>query len=614
MRARYLLGSFVLVLLGFAPSAAQGQSCIQQWSAPFPAGDLDGIVYAMTVYNDGTGPALYVGGTFENARGIPVNRIAKWNGTSWSALGPGVITGSGVYALAVYNDGTGPALYAGGSFVEVGYSVTANNIAKWNGSYWSRIGSGSIPAGTIGAVWALTTYADDPNDPNMVGLYVGGTFTQAGDVANANRIARWGKVGTSLAWSALGTAPYIGMDNGVYALAVFDDDGTGPNRAALYAGGGFLTAGSVGASRIAKWSKVGSAWTWSALPGTIADGVNSTVWSLAVYDDDGTGPHLPGLYVGGRFTTAGGSTAKKIARWSRSGSSMTWSAVGSGFDGGDVYALAIFDDDGSGADPTQLFAAGNFTQTGALTTAGVAAWNGTSWSALGTGVVGTARALGVFDEDGAGPNTAGLFVGGDLTEAGQWSVGGLARWGCAPPGPSAACCFGDGTCQMQTSTQCAVLGGTYKGDGTTCTPNLCPQPTGACCYANYTCAVTTEAACTGTWLGANALCSQCPQAPTGACCTNYVCTVATEAACTAGGGTWKGAGTTCTDGICVLRGDLNCDGIISFADINPFVLRLADANAYKAAYPNCPDENGDINADGVVSFADINPFVALLGG
>jgi hypothetical protein len=63
---------------------------------------------------------------------------------------------------------------------------------------------------------------------------------------------------------------------------------------------------------------------------------------------------------------------------------------------------------------------------------------------------------------------------------------------------------------------------------------------------------------------------------------------------------------------CPRPGDLNCDGIIDFDDINPFVLALSDPQAYHAAYPNCDFHNGDCNDDGLVDFDDINPFVGLL--
>ena len=62
-----------------------------------------------------------------------------------------------------------------------------------------------------------------------------------------------------------------------------------------------------------------------------------------------------------------------------------------------------------------------------------------------------------------------------------------------------------------------------------------------------------------------------------------------------------------------LPGDLNCDGVVDFGDINPFVMFLSNYTAWQAAFPGCPATNGDINGDGVYpDFADINPFVALL--
>jgi len=61
-----------------------------------------------------------------------------------------------------------------------------------------------------------------------------------------------------------------------------------------------------------------------------------------------------------------------------------------------------------------------------------------------------------------------------------------------------------------------------------------------------------------------------------------------------------------------LPGDVNCDGTVDFADINPFVQALTDAEAYHETYPGCWPENADINQDGTVDFGDINPFIALL--
>jgi hypothetical protein len=43
-----------------------------------------------------------------------------------------------------------------------------------------------------------------------------------------------------------------------------------------------------------------------------------------------------------------------------------------------------------------------------------------------------------------------------------------------PPSPAGACCFADGSCQIETAADCVAAGGTYQGDGTDCDPNPCP--------------------------------------------------------------------------------------------------------------------------------------------
>src|SRR5262245_41941522 len=259
----------------------QDGGCQPSWVPTFgrPPGFND-TVWAATVFDDGSGPALYAAGRY----------VGKWDGTRWSALGSVVSSIYGfalVSALTVYDDGSGPALYAGGNFTEVA-GVAASVVAKWDGTRWSALGSGMYDG-----VSALTVY-DDGSGP---ALYAGGGFTTAGGVM-ANRIAKWD--GSS--WSALGT----GMNSSVAVLTVYDD-GSGP---ALYAGAVFPTAGLLDAHPIAKWDGT----SWSAL-GT---GMNNDVDALTVYDA-GSGP---ALYAGGGFTNAGGVMANRIAKWDGS----SWSA------------------------------------------------------------------------------------------------------------------------------------------------------------------------------------------------------------------------------------------------------------------------------------------------
>ena len=88
-----------------------------------------------------------------------------------------------------------------------------------------------------------------------------------------------------------------------------------------------------------------------------------------------------------------------------------------------------------------------------------------------------------------------------------------------PGGSTGACCFFDGTCSVLDPTTCSLQGGVYQGDGTSCTPNPCPQPTGACCLPNGTCIDTDSTSCAsqgGTYQGDGVPCSPnpCPLALT----------------------------------------------------------------------------------------------------
>ena len=86
-------------------------------------------VDSLKAFDDGSGTALYAGGRFTTAGGVPANRIAKWDGTQWSPLGEGA--NGIVNAMAVFDDGSGdgPALFAGGYF-----SLTPDRyIGKWKG-------------------------------------------------------------------------------------------------------------------------------------------------------------------------------------------------------------------------------------------------------------------------------------------------------------------------------------------------------------------------------------------------------------------------------------------------------------------------------------------------
>jgi hypothetical protein len=369
------------------------------WSA---VGDGDGLShYARDfhAYDDGNGPALYTTGYFSGAGATAATNVARWTRSGWTTLGSGL---EGTQypagrALATFDDGSGPALYVGGKFAFAG-GVPADSIARWDGAYWSPVGS--LTGDALPDVLTLSAF-DDGTDP---ALYAGGWFTSA-DGADANHIAKWDGYG----WTPLGTGVTGTCLPGVHCFAVFDD-GSGP---ALYVGGSFTSADGIAANAIAKWD--GS--TFSPLDAGIGGaGDPPHVYALAVFDD-GSGP---ALFAGGRFSTAGSERAYCIAKWD----GHTWSAIDDGISNEgqheDVDALAVFDD---GQGPA-LYVAGSFERAGGTVVNNIARWDGNGWAPLSTGLNGFVAAMTVFN-DGSGD---ALYVTGPITHAGGKPSYNIAKW------------------------------------------------------------------------------------------------------------------------------------------------------------------------------------------
>src|SRR5437879_5161961 len=86
------------------------------------------------------GSDVYVGGRFSSINGINVTNIAKWDGTDWKSLGGGIRGRSfpNVLGLAA---SSGDSLYVGGIFSQAG-DTPASNIARWDGTNWWPLGPG----------------------------------------------------------------------------------------------------------------------------------------------------------------------------------------------------------------------------------------------------------------------------------------------------------------------------------------------------------------------------------------------------------------------------------------------------------------------------------------
>jgi hypothetical protein len=184
------------ILATTAPAAfCPAQGC-PRWDPTFgQPGMLGEEVAALAVLDleDGRGPCLFVGGDFEAINGVSARSVARWGATGWSALGLGVDGGQHrVDAIDVFNDGSGPSLYVGGLFFQAGVQP-ASNIAKWDGRSWHALGAPG--SGVSGRVFDLEVF-DDGGGP---ALFVAGTFELAGG-ESATGIAKW----DGRAWSSVG--------------------------------------------------------------------------------------------------------------------------------------------------------------------------------------------------------------------------------------------------------------------------------------------------------------------------------------------------------------------------------------------------------------------------
>lgn len=145
----------------------------------------NGTLRTLLVQELGGNAVLFAGGDFSTARGVAATHIARWDEVAWTALGS-CVSGS-VHDLAIYNDGEGPALYVGGTAFVTAVGSSTSQIARWDGTSWSNVGAGVI--GTSGAAVNAIAGHDDGTGP---ALFAGGSFALAGGRGSSG-IAKWGR-------------------------------------------------------------------------------------------------------------------------------------------------------------------------------------------------------------------------------------------------------------------------------------------------------------------------------------------------------------------------------------------------------------------------------------
>jgi len=353
-------------------SAAPGD---ENWDDRIGAPGIQGRPAALSF----SGHELYVGGYLTSAGDVPVRNIAKWDGTNWSALGSGV--NGYVAAIATL----GPEVFVGGTFSEAG-GTNVNNIARWDGTNWAALGPGVAP------VSAFATIGQE--------LFVGHGFCWQ-SAPPASFIERWDGTG----WSDVG-----GELNGpITVLAARGSD--------LFAGGCFSQAGSVAATNIAKWDGT----QWSAL----GSGLSTAPSVIRAMGSD--------VYAFSLYSQYIYETRFRIVKWDGS----NWLSVACGdFDvpccdfsagandmiimGSDFYIGGLFDGIRSSVFGIGDCVNGQYD----VWASDVAKWDGTNWSSLGRGVGGqgdqAVSALAATGDE--------LFVIGNFDSAGGKPSANCAIW------------------------------------------------------------------------------------------------------------------------------------------------------------------------------------------
>jgi hypothetical protein len=380
-----LLTVLPAALAGGAAGAAQGWTHLGTAGTP-GSHSLNGHVYALAE----TPGVLYVGGAFTNAGGnVNADRIAKWNGSSWSAVSSAgsQITNGAVFALAV----AGGKVYAGGTFQNAGGNTNADYLAVWDGVSWAPFCNPTVGMGPAfdGNVVALQVIGST--------LYAGGSFQNGAGLASADYL-----LACSLndgASSSTVVDPAHPFSSSVYAL-------TADSGGALYVGGGFSDLEGVLAADKVVYRDSGS---WNAMGsggGTCGCAVNDFVRSLAA---NGTN-----VYVGtDAVDIAGIPQADHVGLWNGS----AWSAVGANTAGTNGWFPTSASIDALTTHGSQVFATGQFQDANGDPRADVIAYfDGSAWHSirsdgLGGGPLnGHGMALAVFGQS--------LYAGGAFTKAG----------------------------------------------------------------------------------------------------------------------------------------------------------------------------------------------------
>lgn len=525
-----------------------------------------------TLYNGGVGGGItgfvqlpngevFVGGQFDDIgaylspagdAGIAASNVARWTGSSWTPLGAGFVG----KASSLLQLPDGDVLAA----ANLGGSIPRYAVVKRSGTRWSTLlpstGSAYLtksievmtldPQGSLyvcgdAIIWRFTDEGWVSVAPGLTGqfeamaflpnhdLVVGGNLTLPGGTRVP--VARW----NGSAWSSM-----PGLTTPLTDLRALEHLPNGD----LIAGGHFTIAGGDADQGIARWN--GSAWVPFPSPNP---GGTARITSLRLCPSGN-------LVATAKLTPPANGPNEFVLRWN----GAAWSIIPGNFSSSIEAAAEL--SDGS------IVAGGSFHSFGGVPFNTLAIWNGSSWSAMGSGV-----------EGAGGPRVRSLMnlANGDLLVAGEFSIAGgqvsgpIATWrnGAAPgitsqPVSQRACNTGSGSFSVVAQGDSTL---TYRWRYNTQPIDTSLNPSAA--TATFT-IVHASSADAGLY----------------DCVVTNACASVTSHAAQ----------------LKVCASDFNCDGAIDFFDFDDFVVCFEEI-----ACP--PGITADVDHDGTVDFFDYDLFI-----
>lgn len=261
---------------------------------------------------------IYAGSYFDEIAGQPSSGIARWNGSQWLPVSPGLIDDSNDpgYAGGFYeHDGL---LYTVGYFRWAGPD-TANSVASWNGTAWQTYGTPEDTQHDLPILTRTVFYKGE--------LYVGGNSYNFIDGNFNQDIMRY----DGTAWHQVGSGLY-GGSSFINDMVIYHDE--------LYICGYFRGIDGNAGNKIMRWN--GEAWHdvggGLCSPSALAN-------DMLVFEDK--------LYLVGNFTCVGdGVPANSIAVWD----GTHWCSIGNSTFDNTIGCIEIYNH--------EIYVGGGFTEVG----------------------------------------------------------------------------------------------------------------------------------------------------------------------------------------------------------------------------------------------------------